>query len=103
MSDEPVFKVWVTRYWLTEGVFESHAITAWEGRGRKYVYLSNASGTRVAGYPFLRQGSDVTNSKEEAKQLVHKLAGRRVKSLQKQIQKVQERAKDPWKKQPVRH
>ena len=101
MTDEAVSKVWVTKYWLTEGIFESHAIKAWDGRTGEYVYLSDASGKRDVRYPFLRRGFDVASSKEEAKQLVHKLAGRRVRSLQKQIQRVQERAKNPWKKQPA--
>lgn len=93
-----IFRVWVVRYWRTYGVFESHAIKAWDGRTSEYVYLTDPEGERNRLYPFLRRGQDVVDTKDEVMPLIKKLAAKKLRSLDKQKKKIQELAKDPWRK-----
>lgn len=99
VTKKDAFKVYVVKYWLSTGVFESNAELGYisDPSGVTYIHLLNEKGDRE-GWDSLRLGTDAVLTKSEAEELVHSLAAKKVRSLDNQREKVLKRAKNPWRK-----
>lgn len=74
-------KVWVTKYWSTRGVYQEEVKRS-ESDPNRYVYLKGK---------FHQQfilGSDAFEDREEAAAWVEKDKTRKIKSLEKKIEKL---------------
>jgi hypothetical protein len=78
MRNEIKIKIWVTKYALTEGIFEKEAYV--DNEDEKWASTVNESG----GY----YGNDWHSSKEKAIKHAEIIRIRKIKSLEKQIDKL---------------
>lgn len=85
--DEKKIHVWITKYALTQGIFESDATVCSEADKTGDMIAVHTSG--YCDQYFHGNGKDWTETIEEAVKIAEKMRDKKVASLGKQINKLQ--------------